>query len=88
MFGTFSSLFRGLDSRRLFLCIFVDAEPLQMPIGSQIGTFGASLDLKLGRISGHFAVWVLRWVRDAPRVTFRCFGGVFWEHFGGILSVF
>ena len=84
MFGTFSSLFRGLDSRRPFLCIFVDSEPLQVPIGSQMDTFGAPLDLKLGRISGHFAVWVLRWVRDGPRVTFRCFLGAF---FGNMLEV-
>ena len=44
MFGTFSLLFRGLDSRRLFLCVFVDSGPLLVPIGSPNGgiqdTFG------------------------------------------------
>ncbi len=89
MFGTFLSLFGGLDSRRLFLCVFVDSGPLQVPIGSQMDPSGASLDLKLGRISEHLSVWVPRWVRDAPRVIFGFFWealGVFWWYFECVLG--
>ena len=41
--GTFSLLFRGLDSRCVFLCIFMDLEPIRVPNGSQMGSQRAPL---------------------------------------------
>ncbi len=48
MLGTFSSLFRGLDSRRLFLCVFVDSGSLQVPIGSPNGPIWSIFGPQIG----------------------------------------